>query len=64
MASGDAVRSEMKTRLNDVVKVWVSIAKSAEHQSANLTIWVRFPAETLIFTEERADPDWANTSIV
>ena len=24
--SGDAVRSEMKTRLNDVVKVWVSIA--------------------------------------
>ena len=26
---GDAVRSEMKTRLNDVVKVWVSIAISA-----------------------------------
>ena len=24
--SGDAVRSEMKTTLNDVVKVWVSIA--------------------------------------
>ena len=23
---GDAIRSEMKTRLNDVVKVWVSIA--------------------------------------
>ena len=47
--SGDAVRSEMKTMLNDVAKVWVSIAQSAEHQSANLTIWVRFPAETLIF---------------
>ena len=27
--SGDDVRSEMKTRLNDVVKVWVSIAQSA-----------------------------------
>ena len=27
--SGDAVRSEMKTRLNDVVKMWVSIAQSA-----------------------------------
>ena len=47
--SGNAVRSEMKTRLNDVVKVWVSIAYSTEHQSANLTIWERFPDETLIF---------------
>ena len=27
--SGDAVRSEVKTRLNDVVKVCVSIAQSA-----------------------------------
>ena len=26
--SGEAVRSEMKTMLNDVVKVWVSIAQS------------------------------------
>ena len=45
--SSDAVGSERNTRLNDPVKV--STAYSAEHQSANLTIWVRFPAETLIF---------------
>ena len=47
--SGDAVRSEMKTRLNDVVKVRgldSLIRRASERKTDDL---VRFPAETLIF---------------